>query len=249
MSSRRARPPKKPGKPSATQRSQTADDAGQASSGGINLEVVNKIAAGTATAEEVQAHCMNLWRNGWIPTKWEHAKLGTEEMPVSGDVALRSTSGTKITEVSRDLKTIGYGGTAEYVIKDASGKEIVVKSPRLAIAGALAPRRSEVTPAIVAAVERRIADAGKAIAEGIAQIRAQGITDDAAIVLTDEFAAKTCEFILGGRDDGHDGIFMAAIPESSAVGVAKDMNLPGVLILFDIDGHCGMRRIVLPTLD
>ncbi len=116
-------------------------DADQASSGGINLEVVNKIAAGTATAEEVQAHCMGLWRNGWIPTKWEHAKLGTEEMPVSGDVALRSTNGAMITEVSRDLKTIGYGGTAEYVIKDASGKEIVVKSPRLAIAGALAPRR------------------------------------------------------------------------------------------------------------
>jgi hypothetical protein len=111
-------------------------DAAQASSGGINLEVVNKIAAGTATAEEVQAHCMGLWRNGWIPTKWEHAKLGTEEMPVSGDVALRSTNGAMIAEVSRDLKSIGYGGATEYRIKDASGKEIVVESPRLAIAGA-----------------------------------------------------------------------------------------------------------------
>ncbi len=224
-------------------------DADQASSGGINLEVVNKIAAGTATAEEVQAHCMGLWRNGWIPTKWEHAKLGTEEMPVSGDVALRSTSGSMVAEVSRDLKSIGYGGAAEYVIKDASGKEMVVKSPLAVMASVLTARRSEVTPATVAAAERRIADAGKTIAEGIAQIRAQGIADDMAIVLTDEFAANMCEPILGSRDDGHDGIFMAAIPANSAAGVAKHMNLPGVLILFDIDGHCGMRRIVLPAID
>lgn len=128
---------------------------------------------------------------------------------------------------------------------------------REAVGAALAARRAAqapLDPAAVAAIEERLA--GVDLAPDLAAARAQGCEGSLAVVLVDQEVFGIIRSLFAAPlapAPAQHGILVIVLEGPSLEPFARDVDLPlpepgaGVAVVFDIDGHCGALRVVVPA--